>query len=51
MLSDLRYFFVKILTRYKTDLKFVITVPLQRDYCLTCIYNWIKLYCSKVKEF
>ena len=37
ILSELRYFFVKILTHRKTDLKHVVTMPLHQGYCLTCI--------------
>ena len=31
ILPELRYFFVKLLTHYKTDLKHAVTMPLHRD--------------------
>ena len=36
ILSELRYFFVKILTLYKTDLKHAVTMPSPQGCCLTC---------------
>ena len=37
ILSELRYFFVKILTHYKTDLKYAVKMSLFQRYCLTRI--------------
>ena len=34
ILSELRYFFVKILTHYKTDLKHTVDMSLHQGYCI-----------------
>ena len=49
-LSELRYFFVKILTNYKTDLRHTATMLLHHGCWLACIYSCIKFYCPKVAE-
>ena len=41
ILTELRYFFVKILTHYTTDLKHAVTMPSHQGYCLTCIHSCI----------
>ena len=50
ILSELRYFSVKILTYYKTDLKHAVAMPLHQGYCLTCIYICISFYCPKMRN-
>ena len=48
MLFVLRYFFVKVLTHYETDLKHAVIRTLHQGYCLTCIYACIYA-CIEVK--
>ena len=38
ILSELRCFFVKIVTSYKRDLKHAVTMPLHQGYCSKYIY-------------
>ena len=46
---ELRYFFAKVLTHYKTDLKYAVTMPLHQEYFLTCIYSCIKFDIQNLK--
>ena len=49
MLLELRYFFVKILKPYITDLKHDVTMLLHQGHCLICVCSCMNFHCQNVR--